>query len=83
MISRYNQHSPFPRLHNLVQGQFQLLQFLSAEGGMVEIDETFIGDDSTIKPQGVSAGAATTTRTRFLLSWIALTGVRAASWWTT
>ena len=54
-----------------------------ADGGVVEVDETYIGADKTIKPKGMrSVAAATTTRTRCCPSLIAIPGKRAATLWT-
>jgi transposase-like protein len=50
-----------------------------ADGGVVEVDETYIGRDFSIKAKGEKRGRASTTRTRFLHWSSATPGARVAS----
>jgi transposase-like protein len=52
-------------------------------GGVVEVDETFIGHDKTIKPKGEKRGRGFHHKNKVLSWWIALPDKRAASSWTT
>lgn len=51
-------------------------------GGVVEVDETFIGHDKNIKPDGVKKGAATHTSTRCCRRLIAIPVASVRWWWT-